>query len=582
MRDLLWLAPYLRRYRGRLLLGALSILLANLAWALTPRLVGHTVDGIIGRSLPAGTLALNLAGILGLTLLGGLLTFLMRQTIIVVSRILEYELRNDFVRALQQQSARFFHTYPTGELMAYATNDISSVREFLGPAIMYSLNTAMALVFSLTFMLTLDVPMTVFALLPLPIAAGLTYAVGKRVHTVFTGVQEQFGELTHHAQESFAAIRVVRAYGAEAAESERFRQLSWEYLRRNLRLGRLQAFSSPALLVVVGLIQLIVLGYGGFRIMQQTLTVGELTQFFLYTNELIWPFASLGWITNIVQRAAASTARLRSIMELQPEVPNTGQLRIRIEDIRGTIEFRNVWFRYSQDRPWVLRDVSFTIPAGSTVGITGPIGSGKSTLVALLTRLYDVTQGQILLDGHDIREYPLEVLRTAIAVVPQDPFLFSLSVADNIRFGKPDASLEEVLRVSQQAGLHTDVEHFPKGYDTLVGERGITLSGGQKQRVALARALLCNSPILVLDDAFSSVDSATEELIHQHMRAQSTGRTVLLIAHRIASLRSADFLIVLHNGTVAEMGTHAELLQRGGLYARLYRYQALQAELEQL
>ncbi|MCS7169270.1 MAG: ABC transporter ATP-binding protein/permease [Candidatus Kapabacteria bacterium] len=582
MHDLLWLLPYLRRYRLRLLIGALSVLAANLTWAFTPRIVGHTVDGIIARSLPTTFLLLNLGGILGLTLLGGALTFLMRQTIIVVSRILEYELRNDFLHALERHSARFFHTYPTGELMAYATNDISSVREFLGPAIMYGLNTAMALAFSLLFMLTLDVPMTVFALLPLPLAAVLTYTIGRRVHATFTTVQEQFGELTRHAQESFAAIRVVRAYGAEAAESDRFRRLSWEYALRNIRLGRLQAFSSPSMLALVGIVQLIVLGYGGFRLMEQTLTAGELTQFFLYTNELIWPFAALGWITNIVQRAAASAARLRQLMELTPDVPDTGQLRIRVQELHGRIEFRNVWFRYSDDRPWVLRGVSFTIPAGSIVGITGPIGSGKSTLVTILTRLYDVTQGCILLDGHDIRDYPLHVLRSAITVVPQEPFLFSLSVAENIRFGKPDASLEEVLRASQWAALHSDVELFPKGYDTLVGERGITLSGGQKQRVALARALLRSSPVLVLDDAFSSIDSATESAIQRRLRELTAGRTIILIAHRIASLLIADRILVLDNGIVAEEGTHSELLQRGGLYAQLNQYQTLQAELEQL
>jgi ATP-binding cassette subfamily B protein len=506
----------------------------------------------------------------------------MRQTIIVVSRILEYELRNDFLHHIERQSARFFQLYPTGELMAYATNDIASIREFLGPALMHGLNTLLALGFSLTFMLTLDVPMTAFALLPLPVAAALTYIIGKRVHETFTTVQEQFAELTRHAQESYSALRVIRAYGAEAAESDRFRMLSQEYFRRNLRLGRLQAFSSPAMLLVVGIVQLIVLGYGGFRLMEQTLTVGELTQFFLYTNELIWPFATLGWITNIIQRAAASTARLRRLREQEPEVRSTGRLPKRPADIRGEIEFRNVWFRYGDDRPWVLRGVSFVIPAGSTVGITGPIGSGKSTLVALLTRLYDVTDGQILLDGHDIREYPLEVLRTAFAVVPQEPFLFSMSVAENIRFGNPEASLEQILDASRRAALHSDVELFPQGYDTLVGERGITLSGGQKQRVALARALLRESPILVLDDAFSSVDSATENAIRAALRELTPRRTVVLIAHRIASLQGAERILVLHNGTVAEEGTHDELLRRNGLYARLFRYQSLQAELQAL
>jgi ATP-binding cassette subfamily B protein len=582
MRELLWLLPYLRRYRVRLWLGALSVLAANLAWAVTPRIVGHTIDGVIATTLGRGQLLLNLAGILGLTLLSGALTFLMRQTIIVASRLLEYELRNDFLRSVQRQSAEFFSAHPTGELMAYATNDISSVREFLGPAIMYSLNTAFALAFSLLFMLTLDVPMTLVALLPLPIAGVITYVLGRRVHATFSTVQEQFGELTRHAQESFAAIRVIRAYGAEAAESARFRELSREYLRRNLRLGRLQALSSPAMLLLVGIVQLLVLGYGGFRLMEQTLTVGELTQFFLYTNELIWPFATLGWITNIVQRAAASAGRLRRLMEAQPRVQDTGRLQLRLRDIHGTIEFRNVWFRYAPDRPWVLRDVSFTIPAGSIVGITGPIGSGKSTVVALLTRLYEPEQGHILLDGYDIRDYPLEVLRAAIAVVPQEPFLFSLTIAENIRFGDPHAEFSRLLQASRAAAFHSDVEHFPKGYDTLVGERGVTLSGGQKQRLALARALLRESPILVLDDAFSSVDSATETAIQENLRQLARGRTLVLIAHRIASLRIAERILVLHQGSIAEEGSHAELLRRNGLYSRLYHYQSLQAELEKL
>jgi len=582
MRELLWLSPYLRRYWLRLLLGALCVVGANLSWAITPRIVGQTVDRIIAGTLPTEGLLLNLGTILGLTLLGALLTFLMRQTIIVVSRILEYELRNDFMRTLERHSARFFHTHPIGELMAYATNDIPSIREFLGPAIMYGLNTAMALLFSLLFMLTLDLPMTVLALLPLPFAGVITYVIGRRVHAVFTTVQEHFGELTRHAQESYSAIRVVRAYGAEEAEKQRFQELSREYMRRNLHLGRLQALSSPAMMLLVGVVQLIVLGYGGFRLMQGTLSAGQLTQFFLYTNELIWPFAALGWITNIVQRAAASTQRFRHLMEQAPDVPDTGRLSIRLTQIRGTIEFRNVWFRYAENRPWALRGVHLYIPAGSIVGITGPIGSGKSTLVALLTRLYDVTDGCILLDGRDIREYPLETLRAAIAVVPQDPFAFSLSIADNIRFGAPNASHDDVLRASRWAALHPDVERLPNGYATLVGERGVTLSGGQRQRLAIARALLLNSPVLVLDDALSSVDSATETAIQEQIRALVPKHTVLLIAHRISSLSLANHIVVLSDGVVVEEGTHTELLQRQGFYARLYRYQSLQAELEQL
>ncbi len=582
MRELLWLSPFIRRYRKRLLLGALCVVGANLSWAVTPRIVGRTVDGIIGGSLPTLHLVLNLGGILGLTLLGALLTFSMRQTIIVVSRILEYELRNAFMRALERHSLPFFHAHPVGELMAYATNDIAAVREFLGPAIMHGLNTVMALGFSLLFMLTLDLPMTLLALLPLPVAGVLTYHIGRRVHTLFSTVQEYFGELTRHAQESYGAIRVVRAYGAEAAEGTRFRELSWAYAQHNLRLGRLQALSSPAMLVVVGIVQLIVLGYGGLRLMERTLTVGQLTQFFLYTNELIWPFAALGWITNIIQRASASTARLRRLMEQPPEIPDTGRLRIRVEDIAGMIEFRNVWFRYGDNHPWVLRGVSFTLRPGTILGLTGPIGSGKSTVVALLTRLYDVTEGAILLDGRDIREYPLETLRAAIAVVPQDPFIFSLSIADNIRFGAPHASEEEILRASRWAELHPDVELFPQGYATPVGERGVTLSGGQRQRLAIARTVLSGSPILVFDDALSAVDSSTESKIHERLCALVPNRTVLLIAHRISTLRIAERIVVLDNGVVAEEGTHHELLQRQGLYARLYAYQALQAELEQL
>lgn len=581
MHPLRWLLPYLRRHRTALLAGAACVLLANLAWAFTPRLVGYAVDSIIaGGTLPKVLPAL--AGILGLTLVGGVLTFLMRQTIIVSSRTLEYELRNDLVRSLERHSARFFLRHPTGELMAYANNDIPAVREFLGPAIMNSLNSAVAIGFSLLFMITLDVPMTLFAVLPLPLAAVLTYAIGRRVHQTFLTVQEQFGELTNHAQESFSAIRVVRAYGSHAAEIERFRRLSWEYAQRNLRLGKLQALSTPAMFVLMAAVQLIVLGYGGFRIAHGTLTVGELTQFFLYTNELIWPIAALGWVTNIVQRAMASAARLQQLMSTPVEVADTGRLRLAPAQARGEIEFRNVWFRYSPDHPWVLQGLSLHIPAGSFVGITGPIGSGKSTLVALLTRLYDPDQGQILLDGHDVREYPLETLRRIVTVVPQDPFLFSMSVAENIRFGDPTAPEEPILWASQTAGLHQDVVHFPQGYQTLVGERGITLSGGQRQRLALARALLRDSPVLLLDDAFSSVDSATEAHIRQALQPLLRQRTVIVIAHRLSSIQDADRIFVLAEGRVAEAGTHAELLRRGGLYARLWQLQSLEAELERL
>lgn len=582
MKELKRLLPYIKKYRNRIIFGLIFVTLSNICSTILPRFVGGIVDTITSQHYTMDTIYRTIGIIFALTAGSGLFMFLTRQTIIVVSRHIEYDLRHDFIRSVEKQSSNFFNHNSTGSLMAYATNDIPATREFLGPAIMYAANTVTTFSFALYFMLSLNAKLTLISLLPLPIIAFSTYRIGKKVFISFKNVQDQFSKLTTHAQESFSGVRVIRSYVREDYETKTFSKLSDEYVKHNLRLSRYQSAMMPFLMVLVGFSQLLVLGYGGYLVLHKQATLGDLTQFFIYINLLIWPVAAIGWVTNLIQRAAASTARLGKIMDTVTEIENDEKTNHSIKSVDGDIVFDNVSMQYSEQSPEVLSEINLKIPAGTSLGITGGVGCGKTTLVNLLPRLYEVTSGNLSLNGYNIKEIPIEILRESISVVSQEPFLFSTTIRENIKFGRIDATEEQIIEVSKAAFLHDEILKFPNGYDTLLGERGITLSGGQKQRLAIARALIKESPILILDDSLSSVDAQTEDKILKSIKEYLKDRISIVISHRLSTLKELDNIIFIDSGRIIEQGNHNELMKINGRYFEIYSYQQLETELESL
>ncbi|MBL7999106.1 MAG: ABC transporter ATP-binding protein, partial [Candidatus Kapabacteria bacterium] len=517
--------------------------------------------------------------ILLFTIGSGFFMFLTRKTIIVASRKIEYDVRKDFLHSIEQQSASFFTRRSTGALMAHATNDIAAVREFIGPAVMYSANTITTFCFAMTLMLRLNPTLTLYTILPLPLIALLTFRIGKKVNIAYKNVQQQYEMLTTVAQESFSGVRVIRGYAREESEATAFAASGEEYVSRNMVLARIQSMSMPAMMVLVGCTQIIILILGGFFVMHGNATVGTIAQFFMYINQLIFPIAAIGWVTNIVQRGAASTARLMNIFDEKPDIPMDAD---GVAFTNGDIEFAHVGFTYPYTQIPVLQDISLTIPAKSSLGVVGAIGTGKSTLVRLLSRLYDIDNGQLQIGGTDIAAMNVADLRTHIAVVPQEPFLFSMSIADNIRFANPELTDEDVAYYARIAELHNEVISFPNGYDTIIGERGVTLSGGQKLRLAIARALASNPEILILDDAFSALDTKTEHTLIDSILKREEQCTTIVIAHRLSSIQHCDTIIVIDGGRISERGTHNELISAKGYYAKMYEKQQLESDIDDM
>jgi ATP-binding cassette subfamily B protein len=580
------LRPYLARYRTTLLWGLLTVVLSNVFNVALPLFVGRAIDqlkaGLQTGVLDKGGVLTYAFLVVGFSLIAGVFTFLTRQTIIVVSRHVEFDIRNDFLAHIQKLSLAYFQNTPTGDLMALATNDISAVRNALGPGIMYPTDTLMTFVMVLGVMLYADWQLTLLALIPLPFVSIAVYRLGKLVHKKFEERQAQYSALTTRAQENLSGIRVIKNYVREDHETALFRGMSWDYLKKNLVLARVQSIMWPLMFLLIGFSLVITLYYGGTRVIDGRLTIGTLTAFFGYQVMLIWPMIAFGWVINQLQQGSASMARLSRIMDTEPEIRDTDATDRTITSLKGTIEFRNVTFRHAGAEAPALRGISLTIPAGRTLAVVGYTGAGKSTMVNLIPRLYDVTEGELLIDGIDVRKIPLNVLRGAIGYVPQETFLFSESIADNIAYGMDGGTGADVREAAEIARIAHDVADFPKGYETFLGERGITLSGGQKQRTSIARAVMRKPAILILDDALSAVDTFTEEGILSRLRGVMKGRSSIIISHRISTVKDADAIVVLDGGAIRERGTHDELVALGGIYAELHRKQLLEEELEQL
>jgi len=543
------------------------------------------------RGVTSEKLGRYAVALFGIALAAGVFKFWMRQAVIGISRHVEYDLRNDLFAHLQKQPLQYFQHARTGEIMSRATNDMAAVRMMLGPGLMYLVNTTVVAVVSIGFMLAISPRLTLYSLLPLPLVSLAVWIVGERIHRRFEDIQAHFATLSARVQESLSGVRVVRAFAREAEELEDFGELNREYLRKNLDLVSTSGFLNPALAFLSGLAALLALYLGGRQVVAGRITLGEFVAFTVYLGMLNWPMVALGWVINLFQRGLASYRRILEILDTPPAIASPpsriaagsgagGPARPAAEVGRGEIEFRRLTFSYPGTRRPALRDVSFTVPAGRTVAIVGRTGAGKSTLLALLPRLFEPPPGTVLIDGCDVRSFDLHALRSRIAAAPQDAFLFSATLAENIAYGVEQAGAEMIERAARTAGLDDDVSTFPNGFATRVGERGITLSGGQKQRTTIARAVLRDAPILLLDDCLSSVDTQTEEVILRALRGEMARRTTLLVSHRVSTVREADQIVVLDDGAVVERGTHETLLAREGHYAALCRQQQIEEELE--
>jgi len=590
-KKLLPLVPYLKRYRSGLFWGGLCVLFNNGIWILFPQVLRRAINDLHSGVTRHKLLTYSLL-IIAIALIKGIFQFLTRWVVIGISRDIEFDLRNDLFAHLERLSFSYYQRNRTGDIMARATNDLNAVRMLLGPAIMYSANTLVFTAGALGFMLAISPKLTLCAFLPLPITSIVIQYFGRRIHERFERIQAMFSDISARAQENFSGARVIRAYVQEQAEIAAFEHANQEYIRRSLGLVRLMGMLWPTLELMLGAAVVIVLWMGGREVLMGKMNVGDFVAFNTYMVQLTWPVIALGWVINIFQRGTASLVRIEEILSQQPEIADeasgeTGTPPVHATpgaDISGEIEFRNLNFAYNGTA--ILKDVNLRIPAGSSLAIVGPTGSGKTTLVNLIPRIYDAEPGAVLIDGRPVRQFPLDSLRREIGFVPQETFLFSDTIRENIAFGVSEedgeATLDDIKAAAEAANIAQDIESFPEGYNTTVGERGITLSGGQKQRTAIARALLRSPRILILDDALSSVDTHTEDKILNHLREIMRGRTTIFISHRVSTVRNADRIAVLHQGRIVELGTHDELIARNGYYTDLHNKQLLEEELAEV
>lgn len=581
MKNLYTLKKYFVRYKVKLIWGFIFIILSNIGTVYVPLFLKDAINGLQTKITTNELLDYGLL-IIGVSALAGLFRFLIRESIIVVSREIEFDLRRDFWKHIQYLPLRYFQNNSTGNIMAHATNDISAVRMFLGPAVMYSLDTFVRLTIVIGIMLSLNPSLTLYSLLPLPLLSYLVYKVGKIIHLKFTKIQEKFSELTTKAQENFSGIRVIKSYVREKNEINKFNEISKDYLRKNMNLVKTQALLFPLLYLITGLSIIIIIWVGGTKVINNEINLGEFTAFIVYLGILIWPMIAFGWVINIIQQGEASMKRLNKIYAEPFEITDSDKTDFSIKDLKGNIEFKNVSFRYGKHLPKILDEINLTIPQGSTLAVMGYTGTGKTSFVNLIPRLFDCTNGEIIIGGKNIKKIPLQILRNNISLVQQEAFLFSDTIKNNIAYGLDKYDEDKIIKASKIAHLEDEIRSFPKGYETVMGERGITLSGGQKQRVSLARSLAKSPQILILDDSFSAVDTHTEEEILKNLKEHSNNITKIIISHRISTVKNADKIIVLDNAKIVEEGTHDQLVENGCIYSDLHYKQLLEKELEEI
>lgn len=585
MKELKHLNKYFYKYKWQLILGFVITIVARI-FALYPiQFIGDSTN-VIQRYIegeitdPAALrleLFYNILLIIGATLISAFLTFLMRQTFIVVSRHMEYDLKNEVYQQYQKLSLNFYKKNRTGDLMNRISEDVSKVRMYLGPAIMYSVTTLTLFVVVIWYMINTAPLLTLYTLAPLPILSFAIYKLSVAIHTRSTVVQQYLSKLNTFTQESFSGISVIKSYGLEPLTNNNFVELSNGSKQKNLDLVKVQAFFFPMMVLLIGVSNTLVIFIGGRQVISGEIeNIGIIVEFLLYVNMLTWPVATVGWVTSIVQQAEASQARINEFLKEEPQIKN---LQEKIEPILGDITFKNVTFTYEDTNITALKNLSFTVSRGETLAIIGKTGSGKSTILELIGRLYDVDEGEILIDGKNIRDINLYNLRNNIGYVPQDAFLFSDSIKNNIRFGKTDATDQEVIQAAKNASVHKNIIKFSKGYDTVLGERGITLSGGQKQRVSIARAIIHDPQILLFDDCLSAVDTETEEKILNNLFKISKNKTSIIVSHRISSAKNADKIIILEDGAIVQQGSHQQLIQQEGYYKKLYAKQLSEKEM---
>ncbi|WP_417238737.1 ABC transporter ATP-binding protein [Bizionia sp.] len=582
MKELKHLNKYFLKYKGKVIIGIIITIVSKIFLLFTPELIGSSIDvvddfrrGLITDvDIVKQKLLINIAYIIGAAIITGVLTFFMRQTIINVSRYIEFDLKNEIYQQYQRLSLNFYKKNRTGDLMNRISEDVNSVRMYAGPAIMYSINTFTLFVIAIFFMYRQAPTLTLYTIIPLPILSIIIYKLSKKIHKRSTIVQQYLSKLSSFTQETFSGIAIIKSYGMEPQASMNFDELATESREKQLDLVRINAFFFPMMILLIGLSNLIVIYVGGLQYIAGEISLGVITKFIIYVNMLTWPVATVGWVTSIVQTAEASQNRINEFLKISPEIQNKA---LQASEIKGDILFKNVSFTYDDTNIQALKDVSFTLKAGETLAIIGKTGSGKSTILDLIGRLYDIKSGELLIDGEPIDRVNLDDLRDAIGYVPQDAFLFSDTINNNIKFGREDATDEQVIQAAKYAQVHKNIISFSKGYETVLGERGITLSGGQKQRVSIARAIIKDPQILLFDDCLSAVDTETEEKILNNLKKLTSGKTTIIVSHRISAAKNADKIIILDAGKIVQAGTHEALIETDGYYKNLYEKQLSEA-----
>ncbi|WP_348744133.1 ABC transporter ATP-binding protein [Tenacibaculum sp. 190524A05c] len=584
MKALQYLNKYFVKYKWRLFIGIIITILSKLLALKIPEIIKNSLniveDYARGKqtdlSVVKHELFINILIIIGVTLLAGFFTFLMRQTIIVVSRLIEFDLKNEIYQQYQNLSVNFYKKNRTGDLMNRISEDVSKVRMYFGPAIMYSLNMIVLFAIGFTKMLNTDYELTLYTLIPFPILSLSIFLLSREINKKTTIVQQYLSKLTTFNQEFFSGINVVKSYAIESSVFSNFNQLADEAKEKNIELSKVQALFFPLMILLIGISNILVLYIGGKQYIAGEIQIGVIAEFILYVNILTWPVAIVGWVTSIIQQAEASQTRINEFLEQVPEIQNSASERTNID---GEITFKNVSLTYDDTNITALKDISFSVAEGETLAIMGKTGSGKSSIVNMIARMYDATEGTVLIDGKPIKDLNLDDVRDQIGFVPQDPFLFSDTIENNIKFGKDDATEEEIITAAKNAVIHENIVGFTDGYQTILGERGVTLSGGQKQRTSIARAIIKDPKILVFDDCLSAVDTETEERILSNLEKVSKNKTTFIISHRVSSAKNADKIIILEDGKIIEQGTHNQLITKEGAYKNLYEQQLLEKEI---